>query len=85
MTEFICALLLVYLAVVFIRIVLSWFPTEPGSSIASLHRVLYDLTEPVLAPVRGLLPTVGGGGMAIDLSPIIVILGLTIIRGVLCG
>lgn len=84
MRELVCALLLVYFVVLFARIILSWFPVQPGSSLASVHRVLYDLTEPVLAPVRGLIPPLGGGGMAFDLSPIIVFVGLSIIRGVLC-
>lgn len=85
MIEFVCALLLVYTGVIFVRIVLSWFPIEPGSGLSGLYRVLYDITEPVMAPVRGLMPNVGGGGVAIDFSPIIVLVGLFILRGVLCG
>lgn len=84
MQELVCALLLVYFMVLFARIILSWFPVQPDSGLASVHRVLHDLTEPVLAPVRGLIPPLGGGGMAFDLSPIIVFVALSILRGVLC-
>lgn len=84
MLDLLCSFLLVYFFVLFARIILSWFPMEPGSGLASVHRVLYDLTEPVLAPVRGLIPPLGGSGMAFDLSPIIVFVALTILRGVIC-
>lgn len=84
MRDLICSFLLVYFFVLFARIILSWFPTQPGTPLASVHRVLYDLTEPVLAPVRGLIPPIGSSGMAFDLSPIIVFVGLSILRGAIC-
>lgn len=84
MLDLLCSFLLVYFFVLFARIILSWFPMEAGSGLASVHRVLYDLTEPVLAPVRGLIPPLGGSGMAFDLSPIIVFVALTILRGAIC-
>lgn len=84
MTQLLCSLILVYFFVLFARIILSWFPIEPGSGLASVYRLLYDLTEPLLAPVRNLIPPVGGGGMAFDLSPIIVFVALTILRNAIC-
>jgi YggT family protein len=84
MTELLCSLLLVYLFVLFARIILSWFPIQPGSVLAGAYRILFDLTEPVLGPVRGLIPPIGGSGMALDLSPIIVVVGISILRGTLC-
>jgi YggT family protein len=70
-------LLEVYLwGVLFPRAILSWFPASPGSTLASVNSVLYRLTEPVLAPVRRILPPVRAGGMGIDLSFIIVFFGI---------
>jgi YggT family protein len=46
---------------------------------------LYMLTDPVLGPLRRLLPPVRMGGMALDLSPIVAFFGLSVLRGVLCG
>ena len=68
-----------YLVVIFIRVILSWFPISPGSAMASIYNVVYSVTEPVLGPIRRVMPTVGFGGMGLDLSPIIVLLGLQLI------
>jgi YggT family protein len=65
--------------VLFPRALLSWFPARPGSSLASINSVLYRLSEPVLAPVRRLLPPLQAGGMGIDLSFIIVFLGIQLL------
>ena len=70
----------VYLwGVLFPRAILSWFPASPGSTLASINHVLYRLSEPVLAPVRRILPPVRAGAMAIDLSFIVVFLGIQLI------
>ena len=54
------------------RALLSWFIQDPFNP---LMRTLNDLTEPILAPIRNRL----GGGMGIDLSPLIAIIGLQIL------
>jgi len=67
----------VYLwGVLFPRAILSWFPASPGSILASVNHVLYRLSEPVLGPVRRVLPPVRAGGMGIDLSFIVVFFGI---------
>lgn len=69
---------------VFGRVILSWFPISPGSALASVYSVLYAVTEPVLGPIRRVIPPMGVGGMGLDLSPIIVFFGLTILTSVVC-
>ena len=69
-----CGVLELYIIALFGRIVLSWFPIAPGSGLASVFSVLYTATEPVLGPVRRLLPPVAMGGMGLDLSPFLVTL-----------
>jgi YggT family protein len=64
-----CPLLQLYLVALFGRIILSWFPISAGSALASIYGFLYTITEPVLGPVRRVIPPLGGGGMAFDLSP----------------
>ena len=73
----------IYLLLLIGRILLSWFPISPESPLSSVFSFLYRITEPVLGPIRRLLPPLGMGGMALDLSPIIVIFGLEILKNAL--
>lgn len=73
-----------YQLVIFAAIIVSWFPVQPGSGLERVRDVLHALTEPVLGPLRRLLPPVRLGGFALDLSPIIVLIGLTILQSILC-
>lgn len=75
MGSLLCTLSKLYLVVLFARILLSWFPISPGTPLASVFSFVYALTEPVLGPVRRVMPPVGMGAMGgLDLSPLIVIL-----------
>ena len=60
------------------RAILSWFPDMQNSS---LGRLLYNVTEPILAPFRQVIPTVG----SFDISPIVAILVIQVIGGVLAS
>ena len=70
--------------VMFARIILSWFPIEPGSGIATVYGFLYAITEPVLGPIRRVIPPLGMGGMGLDLSPLIVFFGIQILQRIIC-
>ena len=74
-----------YLFVILARIVLSWFPISPGSAMASVYSFLYAITEPVLAPIRRIIPPTGMGGMGLDWSPLIVTIGLVLLERALCA
>jgi YggT family protein len=69
----------VYVVVLFIRAVLSWFPIHPGGAMSSINTLLWRLTEPVLAPVRRLIPPLSAGGGGLDLSFLVVVIALQII------
>lgn len=62
-----------YVIVLIARALLSWVPARPGTFLYHVVRALDVVTEPVLRPVRKILPTVRMGGMGIDLSIIVVI------------
>ena len=74
-----CTLGNLYLLAIFARIVVSWFPVQPGSTFASIVGFLYTITEPVLGPIRRAVPALRMGGMGLDLSPIIVVFGMQIL------
>jgi len=74
-----CAIAYLYLIALFGRIILSWFPIEPGTLLASVFSFLFSITEPVLGPLRRAIPPVRMGGMGLDLSPIIVIFALQLL------
>ena len=75
-----CALLSAYMIAVFGRIILSWFPARDGTALAAVNSALFSITEPVLGPLRRMLPSVGGSSFRIDLSPMIVLIGIQIVR-----
>jgi len=68
-----------FVVVLIVRALLSWFPVRPGSPLVPVQRALALVTEPVLRPIRRILPPVRAGGMAIDLSILLVILVAEII------
>lgn len=80
----VCRLLDAYLIIMFARIILSWFPINPGSGMASVYGFLYTITEPVLGPIRRVIPPLGMGGMGLDLSPLVVFFGISILRSIIC-
>jgi YggT family protein len=83
----VCAVAQLFLLAVFARIILSWFPPSPtGGALTSVRIFLDTITEPVLGPLRRVIPPLGVGGMALDLSPLILIIAVNILLGVLgCG
>lgn len=77
----VCDVLLVYMLCIFGVIIFSWFPLAPGGPGYAVWRILRQVTDPVLLPLRRLIPPIGG---VFDLSPIIVIILVQVIRGQLC-
>jgi len=61
---------------IIVRALLSWVSPDPRNPIVG---IVYRLTEPVLGPVRGLLPAAGG----MDFSPIIVLIGIQVLERLL--
>jgi len=58
---------------------MSWVRIEPGTPVASIYSVVFNLTEPVLGPLRRAIPPVRMGMAALDLSPIIVFVVIRVI------
>lgn len=63
-----------YSMVILVRVVLSWFPPG-GGALDTVRNWTIRITEPVLGPVRRVLPGMGG----LDLSPVLVLIVLNLI------
>lgn len=74
-------LISLYLLVLVAAALASWFP--PRGFAADVQRVLRTLTEPVLRPVRAVLPMVRLGGAGLDLSIFVVMIVLNIVNNLL--
>ncbi len=86
MRSVVCIVGQLYFLALMARIILSWFPMQPGGAGAGAFSFLYSVTEPVLGPLRRAIPPLRLGAMALDLSPIIVIFGLRILLSAIgCG
>jgi YggT family protein len=68
-----------YIVVLFVRAILSWFPVQQGTGLATVVRALETVTEPVLRPVRRLIPPIRAGSTGIDISFLAVFIGLEIV------
>ena len=83
MTSIGCLIINLYLLVIFARIIMSWFLPTPGTTYAQIFDAFVRVTEPVLAPVRGMIPPMRMGAASLDLSPIVVFLvGMFLIRAI---
>lgn len=75
MRELLCFLASMYVFAILGRVVLSWFPASQGGVVANLSNVLARITDPVLLPVRRVLPPLG----PLDMSPFVVLLFIQIV------
>ena len=84
--DYVNALFLVYIILIFVRILLSWIPRIPyNPTLSAIVNFIHEVTDPYLNLFRRILPPVGGGGFALDLSPIIAIFVLFIVRAIVVG
>ena len=73
---FLARLIDLYSLVVLVGVILSWLQLDRRNPLLTITRAL---TEPVLAPIRNLLPPIGG----LDLSPMVLLIALQLLKGLL--
>jgi YggT family protein len=82
--DYVAALFLVYLVMIFIRVLLSWVPRMPYNPyLRGAVGFVEETVDPYLNVFRSLLRPLGVGGMALDLSPMLAILVLFVVRDVI--
>jgi YggT family protein len=75
MTALLCSVVQIFIYMIIVRVVLSWFPATSGGVVAQVSYFVGRFTEPVLDAVRRILPRTG----ALDLSPLVVLLFLNMV------
>lgn len=63
-------------AAILARVIISWLPIGEDSPFMPLVRMVYQITEPILAPIRSVLPNMG----MLDLSPMIAIVLMLVLQ-----
>jgi YggT family protein len=71
--NFLNILLTILWVAIFVRVILSWFPVDPYNPIIKL---IWDVTEPILAPFRKVIPRIG----MFDLSPLAAFLVISFLQ-----
>lgn len=65
------------------RVLISWLPVSRDSS---LIRILYQITEPILAPIRRIIErSAMGRNMMFDFSPVIAFLLIGLLKNIVLG
>jgi YggT family protein len=77
----ICSLITVFIVLLFARAVLSWFPVRPDGPMAQISQILVSLTDWALRPLRTVIPPAG----MFDLSFMVLVFGLFILRSAICS
>lgn len=81
----VCWLLNAYVVVLLLHVIFSWVP-RPPEPIMPLVRGVGALVDPLLRPLRSVIPPLrmGGGGAALDLSILVLFLGVILLQRAFC-
>ena len=81
--DYVYTLMMVYLVLIFIRIIMSWIPRMPYNRwLNGVLTFVTDVTDPYLNIFRRVLPPVRLGPGALDISPIVAIIVLQIVGSI---
>jgi YggT family protein len=80
----ICWLLQIYFLAVLAWVVLSWVQVSSAHPLGRVQVFLDRIIYPVILPLRRVLPPLRLSGMALDLSPLVLMLGISLLRRFIC-
>jgi YggT family protein len=84
--DYVSALFVVYVILIFARIVISFVPRMPYRPwLRAVLDFVAETTDPYLNFFRRFLPPIGGGGFALDLSPMIGLIVLFVAQAIVVG
>ncbi len=79
-----CTLLSIYAIILLVRVLSSWFPRPYHGPLRIAFDLLYDVTEPLMRPLRKIIPPMRMGMVGLDLSPIILFIVIGILQRAIC-
>jgi YggT family protein len=77
--DLLVTLLTIYFYAVFAWVILSWIRVSSVHPLGRVQTFLDRIIYPVILPIRRVLPPIRIGGGALDLSPIVLLLGIQIL------
>ena len=84
--DYVSALFLVYIILILLNVLSGWVPRMPYNRVLrAILDFIKETTDPFLNLFRRVLPPIGGGGFALDLSPMIAIIVLYVLSAVVVG
>lgn len=82
--EFVCLAFQVYFVILLVRVIFSWaqaFGARIPDALAPVYKLVYDVTEPLLAPFRRIIPPAG----MFDLSFLVAVILLQTAASIICS
>ncbi|MGH2965840.1 MAG: YggT family protein [Solirubrobacterales bacterium] len=84
--DYVEAVFIVYFILIFIRILLTWVPRIPyNRTLRAVVGFIEEVTDPYLNVFRRVIPPLGRGGFALDLSPMLAIILLYVVGSIVVG
>jgi YggT family protein len=80
----ICLILQIYFLAVLAWVILSWVQVPSTHPLGRVQVFLDRIIYPVILPLRRVLPPLRLSGMALDLSPLVLMLGISLLRRFIC-
>jgi YggT family protein len=81
--DLIVTLLTIYFYAIFAWVILSWIRVSSTHPLGKVQTFLDRIIYPVILPLRRVIPPIRIGGGALDLSPIILLIGIQILIGII--
>lgn len=85
MVDLLITALRIYFYAVLVWVILSWIPTSPSHPLGRVGLFLDRVVYPVILPLRRVVPPLRLGGGMLDLTPIVLLVGIQLVIGVLAG
>jgi YggT family protein len=78
-------ILQIYFYAVLAWVILSWIPTSSEHPLGKVNVFLDRIIYPVILPLRRVIPPLRLGGGMLDLSPIVLLIGIQLLMGLVRG